>query len=340
MKATVVGGSGYIGGELVRLLLQHPQIELAQVTSARYAGRALHTAHPNLRSQTNLLFCSPAEVEPCDVLFLALPHGVAMQEFARWSELAPTIIDLSADFRLRDPADYATYYDMPHPCPEWLARFVYGAPELWREQLREARYIAVPGCMANAAILALHPLSAAGLISGEVVVDARTGSSGSGAEPSAASHHADRSGVMRVFKPIDHRHTAEIRQSCAAPVYMTATAVEAVRGVQVVCHARLADPLSEKELWVLYRRHYGAEPFVRLVKQRTGVYRLPEPKILTGTNFCDIGFALAADGRHVVVVAALDNLVKGGAGNAIQCLNIAAGWDERAGLGFAGLHPI
>lgn len=340
MKATVIGGSGYIGGELVRLLLQHPHIELAQVTSSRYAGRALHSVHPNMRAQTSLLFSSPEATAPCDVLFLALPHGVAMREFARWSALAPMVIDLSADFRLRDPGDYETYYGAPHICPEWLERFVYGAPELHREQIRAARHIAVPGCMANAAVLALYPLSDAGLIRGEVIVDARTGSSGSGSEPNAASHHADRSGVMRVFKPIDHRHTAEIRQGCAAPVYMTATAVEAVRGVQAVCHVTLAEPLAEKDVWTIYRRKYGAEPFIRLVKQRAGVYRLPEPKILTGANFCDVGFALAADGRHLVVVSALDNLVKGGAGNAVQCLNIAAGWDERAGLGFMGLHPI
>lgn len=340
MRATVIGGSGYIGGELVRLLLQHPEVTLTQVTSTRFAGRALHMAHPNLRSQTDLLFTGHADATACDVLFLALPHGVAMQEFARWSTLAPMIIDLSADFRLRDPADYATYYDVAHPSPEWLARFVYGAPELHRSQLRDAHYIAVPGCMANAAILALYPLSAAGRLGSEVVVDARTGSSGSGSEPNLASHHAERSGVMRVFKPIDHRHTAEIRQSCATPIYMTASAVEAVRGVQVICHVTLAEPMTEKELWVLYRRAYGAEPFIRLVKQRSGLYRLPEPKILSGTNYCDIGFALAADGRHLVIVAALDNLVKGGAGNAVQCLNIAAGWDECVGLHFAGLHPI
>ncbi|HEX6290612.1 MAG TPA: N-acetyl-gamma-glutamyl-phosphate reductase [Herpetosiphonaceae bacterium] len=339
MKIAVIGGSGYIGGELIRLLLHHPHATLVQATSTRYARRPLHAAHPNLRGQTDLTFVHPEAVEPCDALLLALPHGTAMQSLPRWLTLAPTVIDLSADFRLRNAADYAAYYDGTHPAPEWLSRFVPGIPEINRAQIREASVIAVPGCMANAAILALSPLAAAGLLRQPVVVDARTGSSGSGAEPNPSSHHAERSGVMRVFKPLGHRHTAEIRQICNVPVYMTATAVEAVRGVQVVCHVPLDAPTTEKAIWALYRRCYADEPFVRLVKQRAGVYRLPEPKILSGTNFCDVGFALDADGRHLVVIAALDNLVKGGAGNAIQCLNIARGWDERAGLRFAGLHP-
>lgn len=340
MKVSVVGGSGYIGGELVRLLLQHPCVKLAQVTSNRLAGRPLHTAHPNLRWQTDLAFVSPEALEPCDALFLALPHGMAMQSFEHWRKLAPTIIDLSADFRLRDPADYATYYDVDHPAPQWLACFVPGIPEISRARLREARYIAMPGCMACAAILALYPLAAEGLIAGDIIIDARSGSSGSGAESNPASHHAVRSGVMRVFKPINHRHTAEIRQVCSSPVFMTASAVEAVRGVQVVCHVTLPAVCTEKEIWSRYRKHYNGEPFARIVKQRAGIYRLPEPKILTGTNFCDIGFVLAEQERHLVVIAALDNLVKGGAGNAIQCLNIVAGWDEREGLRFMGLHPL
>ncbi|HEX6291223.1 MAG TPA: N-acetyl-gamma-glutamyl-phosphate reductase [Herpetosiphonaceae bacterium] len=340
MNVSVIGGSGYIGGELVRLLLQHPRLKLAQVTSTRFAGRPLHAAHPNLRGQTSLTFVRDEEVTGADVIFLALPHGVAMQTIGRWAELAPTIIDLSADFRLRNPADYNTYYHEQHPAPEWLARFVYGAPEVNRAQIREARYIAVPGCIANSALLALYPLSREGLLHGDVFVDGRMGSSGAGNEPSLSSHHPERSGAIRVFKAADHRHTAEIRQVCQASVHMTATAIEAVRGVQAVCQVMLPEPIGEKEVWSIYRRHYGDEPFIRLVKQRSGVYRLPDPKILSGTNFCDIGFELSADGRRLILIAALDNLVKGGAGNAIQCLNILSGWDEQESLRFPGLHPI
>lgn len=340
MRASVIGGSGYIGGELVRLLLQHPHVEIAQVTSSRFAGRPLHFVHPNLRGQTDLRFVPDQEVAACDALFLALPHGVGMKSIERWIGLAPRLIDLSADFRLRNPTDYDTYYDEPHSAPEWLERFVYGAPEVHRDRLGEARHIAVPGCIANTSLLALYPLVRAGLLSGDVFVDGRVGSSAAGNEPSLSTHHPERSGAVRVFKATDHRHTAEIRQVCGAAVHMTATAIEAVRGVQAVCQVILSQPMTEKEVWGVYRGAYGDEPFIRLVKQRAGVYRLPEPKILSGTNYCDIGFELSADGRRLVVISALDNLVKGGAGNAIQCLNITAGWDEREGLRFPGLHPI
>jgi len=340
MKAAVIGGSGYVGGELLRLLLQHPLVEVAQVTSNSLAGRPVHAAHPNLRGQTGLQFVREEEAGACDALFLCLPHGVAMRTIERWTALAPLVIDLSADFRLRNPADYETYYQAPHPAPEWLARFTYGAPEVHREALRTARYIAVPGCIANTALLALYPLGRAGWLRGDVLVDGRVGSSAAGKEASPSTHHPERSGAVRVFKATDHRHTAEIRQVCQAAVHMTATAIEAVRGVQVVSQVMLPEPATEKEVWGVYRRCYGEEPFLRLVKQRAGVYRLPEPKILSGTNFCDIGFELAADGRRLVVISALDNLVKGGAGNAVQCLNIASGWDEKEGLRFSGLHPI
>jgi LysW-gamma-L-alpha-aminoadipyl-6-phosphate/LysW-L-glutamyl-5-phosphate reductase len=339
VRASVVGAGGYIGGELVRLLLQHPRVELAQMTSNRNAGRPVQAAHPNLRGHTDLAFVPDSELEPCDVLFLALPHGVAAGMMDRWAALAPSVIDLSADHRLADPADYERYYRGRAPDPKWQARFQAGFPELNREGLRGARHIAVPGCMANAAILALHPLAAAGAVAGEVLVDARTGSSGGGTTPDESSHHPERSGSLRVFKPHGHRHVAEIEQACRVPVRMTATAIEAVRGVQAVCHVDLAAATTERELWALYRRAYGGEPFVRLLRDRSSLRRMPEPKILSGSNHCDIGLALDPAGRRVVAAAAIDNLMKGGAGNAVQCLNIAFGWDERAGLGFAGLHP-
>jgi N-acetyl-gamma-glutamyl-phosphate/LysW-gamma-L-alpha-aminoadipyl-6-phosphate reductase len=339
MRASVVGASGYIGGELVRLLLQHPDVDLAQATSTRYGGRPLKAAHPNLRDQTDLCFVTEDELTPCDALFLAVPHGASMGAMERWSALAPVVVDLSADFRLNDPARRARYYRGPAPAPDWLARFEPGIPELNRERLRGATHITVPGCMANAAILALHPLTAAGLIESAVLVDARTGSSGGGRTPDEGSHHPERSGAMRMAKPHGHRHTAEIEQACGARVHMSVTAVEAVRGVQVACHVSPARRVSERELWALYRDAYRDEPFVRLVRERAALNRMPDPKILGGTNFCDVGLTLNADGDHLVVVAALDNLVKGGAGNALQCVNIAAGWDETAGLQFAGLHP-
>jgi [amino group carrier protein]-6-phospho-L-2-aminoadipate/5-phospho-L-glutamate reductase len=340
VQAAIVGGSGYVGGELVRLLLGHPRVEVAQVTSDRLAGQPVSEAHPNLRRRTNLRFVRHEEVEPCDALLLAMPHGTAMRMLPRWLPLAPRIFDLSADFRLRSPRVYEAYYGTSHDRPEWLGRFVPGIPEIFRDELRHATHVSVPGCMATAALLALHPVAAEGLVGGEVVIDARTGSSGSGRESRAANVHAERSGAMRVFSPTGHRHEAEVSQLCSVPVRMTATGVEAVRGVQTVLHVPAARRCEEKEIWTIYRRYYGDEPFVRLMSQRVGLYRLPEPKILCGSNYCDVGFAISGDGCHLVLVSALDNLVKGGAGNAVQCLNIACGWDEREGLDFAGLHPV
>lgn len=335
----MVGGAGYIGGELLRLVLGHPLLRLAATTSRRLAGRRVDGAHPNLRGHTDLAFCAPDQLDDYDVLLLATGHAETMHRMPDLLRLAPVVIDLSGDFRLADPAVFRRYYGAEHAHPELLSGFVPGLPELHRKELTEANRISVPGCMATAAILALRPLAEAGLISGQVTVDARTGSSGSGAVPGPASVHAERSGAMRVFAPAGHRHEAEISQSIGGlPVSMTATGVEAVRGVQVICRVPVA--VDERTLRIRYREFYGDEPFVRIVATKTGLYRLPEPKILTGTNYCDVGFAVDERHRQVVVIAALDNLMKGGAGNAVQCLNVRFGLPERAGLDFIGLHPV
>jgi N-acetyl-gamma-glutamyl-phosphate/LysW-gamma-L-alpha-aminoadipyl-6-phosphate reductase len=340
ITASIIGGGGYVGGELVRLLTQHSSVKLAQVTSSRHTGRPLTVAHPNLRDQTDLCFVGEEDLTECDVLFLAVPHGSSAGDIGRRSALARTVVDLSADFRLHDQALHDRYYPNVSRDPAWLARFRTGIPELHREALPDATHIAVPGCMADAAILALHPLAAAGIVDGDVLVDARTGSSGGGSTPDLGSHHPERNGALRIAKPFGHRHTAEIEQACGLPVRMTVTAVPAVRGVQVLCQVTLAGQCTERELWGLFRDAYGREPFVRLVRSRSALHRLPDPKILSGTNYCDIGLALDPDGRHLIVVAALDNLVKGSAGNAVHCVNIAHGLDEPDGLRFAGLYPI
>lgn len=340
MKVAVVGGSGYIGGELLRLLLGHREVEVVQATSNSQAGRPIWEAHPNLRDVSRLRFTPHDGLEEVDAAFVALPHGATTDRIRALTEQARIVVDLSSDFRLRNPKDYDRYYGREHPLPELLGDFVAGIPELYRDALRSATRIAVPGCMANAAILALYPLSQGNLLDGEVVVDARTGSSGSGVVPGPASHHPERSGVMRVYKPLRHRHEPEISQVVGVPIRLSATAVGAVRGVQVMAHISLDRPIEEGELQRLYARVYGDEPFVRVVAQRRGVHRLPEPRITTGSNFCDVGFARDGDGRHVVALGALDNLVKGGAGNAVQSFNIAANFEERTALEFAGLHPV
>jgi N-acetyl-gamma-glutamyl-phosphate/LysW-gamma-L-alpha-aminoadipyl-6-phosphate reductase len=350
LRAAIVGGSGYTGGELARLLLFHPQIELTQVASSNRAGHYLHSAHPNLRKLSTLRFCHPDDLTSCDVLFLCLPHGSSSQEIGRYQRLAPRVIDLSADFRLCSPALYERWYGSAHPAQHLLSEAVYGLPELHREELAGARLVSGTGCMATAAILGLAPLYRAGLVNDALplVVEAKVGSSAAGAAPGSSSHHPDRSGAVRSFQPTGHRHSAELFQELGRaagvdlhqPIAFSATAVELVRGVLVTAHVFVNEAIDERVLWRIYREAYQREPFIRLVKERSGVYRYPEPKILAGSNYCDIGFELDADQRRVVVMSALDNLMKGAAGNAVQALNCMFGWDETLGLTFPGLHPI
>jgi len=328
--------------------LAHPGVEVGQVTSERRTGKRVAGVHPNLRKRTNLTFSSVEDLQPCDVLFLALPHGSSGEGIDRFLDVAPVIIDLSADFRLRDPREYPRWYGHEHLRPDLLDRFVYGIPELHRNEMRSANAISSAGCLATAAILGLYPLFVEGLVDLEkpVVVEVKTGSSGTGAEEGLASHHPERSGVMRSFKPTGHRHSAELQQELSGPlgvrpsIAFSATAVEAVRGVLATSHVFLRQPLEERDLWKVYRRCYGTEPFMRLVKENSGLFRYPEPKILTGSNYCDVGFELDAENNRVVVMTAIDNLMKGASGQAVQAMNIRFGFPEEAGLEFAGLHPI
>lgn len=347
IRASIVGASGYVGGELLRLLLDHPHVEVAQVTSERNAGDYVHFTHPNLRGRTKLQYVSAREVEACDALFLGLPHGGAMARIDEFAALAPRIVDLSADFRLRDPGGYDRWYGKPHTNPAWLAKFVYGLPELHRAELAGAAYVSGVGCNATATNLAIWPLLAEGLIdpSRGVVCEVKVGSSEGGNKAGDATHHPERSGVMRSFAPTGHRHTAEILQAAAkagvqTEVHLSATAVDNVRGVLATAHLFVKPGVTEKDLWRAYRQVYRGEPFVRIVKEKTGIYRYPEPKILAGSNYADVGFELDEASGRVVAICAIDNLMKGAAGTAVQCLNLMMGWDETAGLGFAGLHPI
>lgn len=340
LRVSIVGGSGYAGGELLRLLLGHPQTEVAQVTSQRFARRFVHGVHPNLRGATSLKFSDLDQLEPCDVLFLALPHGEAAGQIERFAGLAERIVDLSADFRLRDADAYADWYGRPHPAPAWLPRFVYGLPENQREALRAAHWVSGVGCNATAVNLALLPLTRTGLIE-RVVAEVKVGSSEGGNRFSLSSHHPERSGAVRSFAPTGHRHQAEMRQVLGdVELHFSATAVELVRGVLCTAHVFLRNDLEEKDIWQLYRSAYGSEPFVRLVKDRRGIYRYPEPKILAGTNFCDVGFEMDPYAKRLVVISAIDNLMKGAAGTAVQAMNLMCDFPETMGLEFVGLHPI
>jgi N-acetyl-gamma-glutamyl-phosphate/LysW-gamma-L-alpha-aminoadipyl-6-phosphate reductase len=284
-------------------------------------------------------------LEKCNVLFLCLPHGESMQQIDRFKEKTEKIIDLSADFRLKDANLYKNWYHTDHLRPDYLTHFIYGIPELHREEMKKAKWVSSAGCNATAVILALYPLFKNGLIeTDKTVVEVKVGSSEGGNQASNASHHPIRSGCVRSFMPTQHRHTAEMLQELSfgqvIDIHFSATSIDMVRGVLATCHTFLKDKLQEKDIWKLYRNSYADEPFIRIVKEREGNYRFPEPKILSGTNFCDIGFDLDNRSNRLVVISAIDNLMKGAAGQAVQAANIMCGYPETTALNFPGLHPI
>jgi len=340
---SIVGGSGYTGGELLRLLLGHPNVTIKQVTSRSHLGEYIYQVHPNLRKRTQIKFTDPAQIDNVDVLFLALPHGQAQLDISRYFKLAIKIVDLSADFRLRDAALYQQWYGKPHTAPEWLSKFIYGLPELHRAEMGTANYISGVGCNATACNLALLPLVKAGLLemSAPIICEIKVGSSEGGAEGNPGSHHPERASVIRTFSPFGHRHTAEVIQEMGLPnISLTMTSVDLVRGVLATVHAAVRKGVSNKDLWQAYRAAATANPFIRIVKEQRGIYRVPEPKILAGSNYADLGFDLDETNGHIVSMCAIDNLMKGASGSAVQCMNLMLGLDETTGLGFSGLHPI
>jgi N-acetyl-gamma-glutamyl-phosphate/LysW-gamma-L-alpha-aminoadipyl-6-phosphate reductase len=347
IRAAVVGGSGYAGGEVLRLLTGHPEVEVVQVTSERLAGKPVAAVHPPLRGRSELRFSSRDTLGDADVVFSAMSHGDSSAMIGELSAAAPVVIDLGADFRLRSAGDYPRWYGWTHPSPELLGSAVYGLAELHRAEIANASLIATGGCLATASILGLAPIACAGLLDPAipVVVEAKVGSSAAGSQSGDSTHHAHRSGEIRSYAPTGHRHTAEIVQelrlsAASHDVAFSATGVEAVRGVLVTAHAFINTDLDDRDLWRLYRSRYSSEPFVRIVKSHTGLHRSPSPKLLTGTNYCDVGFERDPHSRRVVVTAALDNLVKGSAGQAVQAFNIRHGFPETLGLEFSGLYPI
>jgi len=343
IRASIVGGSGYTGGELLRILTGHPEIKVVQVTSRGHLGEYVYQVHPNLRKQSTLKFSDPETLQPTDLLFLALPHGQAQHKIEKFAGVAPVIIDLSADFRLHNPQDYEHWYGSPHAAPAWLEKFVYGLPELHREQLRGAHYASGVGCNATASNLALLPLVKASLLDMEkqVIIEIKVGSSEGGAEGNPGTHHPERSGVIRTFSSFGHRHTAEVIQELGVKnVSLTMTSVDLVRGVLATAHGTVKPGVATKDLWKAYRAAAAENPFVRVVKEQRGVYRVPEPKVLAGSNYADLGFELEEATGHVVSICAIDNLMKGASGTAVQCMNIMLGLNETTGLEFPGLHPI
>jgi N-acetyl-gamma-glutamyl-phosphate reductase len=348
-KAAVIGGSGYGGGEIIRRLLRHPEVELVRVASIDAIGQPVWTVHPNLEGQTDLVFegLSPADAaRGMDVVLLGLPHKVSATQMPALMASGARVVDLSGDFRLRDAAVYEKYYGAKHPCPQHLTdgSFVYGLPELHRAAIAKARYVASPGCFATTIELALLPLARAGLLAGDVEVVGITGSSGSGIAPSAGTHHPVRHNNLRTYKPLDHQHIPEIVQTLgdagAKSLTLRFVPVSAPisRGIFVTCFAHVPESNGAAAIRSAYQETYAGEPFVRIPAKR-----LPEVVAVKGTNYAEVGVQpgdAPVDGKRVIACfAASDNLIKGGAGQAIQSMNLMLGLDERLTLEDPGGYP-
>jgi N-acetyl-gamma-glutamyl-phosphate reductase len=349
LRAAVIGGSGYGGAELIRRLFLHPEVELARVASVDYVGEPLSAAHPNLEGATDLVFegIPPEEAaRGMDVVLLGLPHKVSATKVPAILATGARIVDLSGDFRLKDAAAYRRYYGVEHPSRELLARFVYGLPELNREAIRAARYVASPGCFATTIELALLPLARAGLLAGQVEVVGITGSSGAGVVPTATTHHPTRAVNLRTYKPLEHQHIPEIVETLTAAgardlsLRFVPVSAPLPRGIFVTAFAHVDAALDAEAIARAFAGAVEGEPFLRLPRKR-----LPEVAAVSGSNFAEIGFAFAdepdpATGRRVVTCfGATDNLIKGGAGQAIQSMNLMLGLDERLSLEDPGAWP-
>jgi N-acetyl-gamma-glutamyl-phosphate reductase common form len=349
IKVAIFGGSGYGGSELLRIILFHPNVKIVFVTANEHAGKPVAEVHKNLQGLTDLSFIkAPDELDSLkasndldslndlDCVFLALPHGQAMSIVPNLRS-SISAIDLSGDFRLRDQSLFQSHYKRQHTAMETQAEFVYGLTETNRDAIRSARLIANPGCFATATLLGLAPLVANGLTTGRVVVDAKTGSSGSGAKPAANTHHPQRMNSFYAYKPFTHQHVPEIEQELNhigdwtnELIFMTHS-LPVSRGIFASIYAETKHELTEPELRKVFADYYRGSFFVRLVDGS------PDINWVKTTNFCDLGFA--ARGKQVVVFSAIDNLVKGAAGQAVQNMNLMFGLEETTGLMLAGSNP-
>jgi len=350
LKIGIIGGTGYVGGELLRLLLFHPHAEVTMVTSRQTVGEYVFNVHPNLRGLTQLKFV-PLDVTElknnCDLVFTATPHGGAVNLVPKLLEAGLRVIDMSADFRLKNPDDYDKWYGWKHTNPKLLSEAAYGLPEFHREEIKNASLVACPGCMSTVTILSLAPAIKAGFVeTNRIVVDLKIGSSGGGSKPTIASHHPERFGGVRPYKVAAHRHIAEIEQELNAlssepvTVAFTPHAVNMVRGILSTVHTFTKTPLTSRDLWKALRSTYEGEPFIRFVKYQKGPYQFPDPKVTLGTNFCDVGFELDPRTNRLLLFGAIDNMIKGASGQGVQCLNIMMGIDESTGLKSTGFHPM
>jgi N-acetyl-gamma-glutamyl-phosphate reductase len=354
VRVAVAGASGYTGAELLRLLSQHPQVTLAAVTSEKSAGMTVSSVYPHLQNVIPLTFeaLSPEALAECaDVLFLALPHTKSMGPAASCMKAGKRVIDLSADFRLKDLKSYEAWYETSHAHPDLIESAVYGLPELHRTAIAQARLVASPGCYPTAAILQLAPLLAHGLIVPDtIVIDAKSGVSGAGRSPALPYHFPEAHESLEPYKIGRHRHIPEIEQELSrlatkhegrtegpantVTITFTPHLVPMNRGILSTAYARVKGSLDVVELRALYRDFYKGERFVRLLETA-----MPNPRHVRGANYCDLAVHADAHAGRVVTVAAIDNLIKGAAGQAIQAMNLMLGYPEDMGLAAPGIYP-
>lgn len=348
VSVCILGGSGYTGGELLRILASHPYVEIVMATSKEYVGKPIHYVHFNLRGiYRNLKFSSidiDQIIKRCDVVFLALPHSISLQYVPKLIDVGLKVIDLSADFRLKNPELYKIWYGFEHPYPDLLKKAVYGLPELHRDELKGAQLVASPGCNATASILSLIPLAKNNLIDlSKIVIDVKVGSSEAGSKPSLGDHHPEREGCIRPYEPEGHRHVAEVEQEIGiltgkeVKISMVPHAVGAIRGALASAHMWLTKDLDEIDILKAYVNTYKDEPFVRIIYKVPPGY--PDPKYVIGSNFADVGFAVERRVLRITSFCAIDNLMKGAAGQAVQSFNIMMGFDEITGLDLPPLKP-
>jgi len=342
IKIGIVGGTGYTGVELLRLLATHPHVAVSQITSRAEAGRQVSDLYGNLRGHFDIAFSEPdpQALKACDLVFFATPNGTAMQMAPELLEADTKVIDLAADFRLQDTAVWEQWYGMPHACPDVLAEAVYGLPELNRERIRAARLVANPGCYPTAAALGYLPLVERGLIdTGNLVADCKSGVSGAGRGANAAMLMGEVGESFKAYSVSGHRHQPEISQTLnwvsELPVDLTFVPhlVPMVRGIHATLYARLTDDVDE--LQALFEARYADEPFVDVLPAGSH----PETRSVRGTNHCRIALHRPQGGDRLVILSVIDNLTKGAAGQAIQNMNLMFGLDELAGLDQVALLP-
>lgn len=335
-RVAVFGATGYGGIELVRILLDHPDVEVAYLGGHTTVGENLAACYPHLVGAIDMTVgeISVAEVaEQAELMFFALPHAVGAELVAEALELGRKVIDFSADYRLKNLADYERYYEK-HPVPELIEHAAYGLPELHRDEIAATNLTAVPGCYPTGAILALAPACVEGLIEpAGIIVDSKSGVSGAGRSLSLTTHYPECNESVAAYKVASHRHTPEIIQELSllgAPVSVTFTPhlIPMNRGILSTCYGRLTRDLTAAEAVELYRDFYAGEPFVRVHDAGS----LPATKHVSGSNFCDIGLAVDADAGLLIAISAIDNLVKGLSGAAVQCMNLMLGLPETTAL--------